>query len=225
MRGKDKPGPVKLAASWIIPACAGKRNSWAVHWTIQRDHPRVCGEKFSSRSSADLRQGSPPRVRGKEQSETGFCSSAGITPAYAGKRPWLAAYCARCGEKTAKGCECSVSLGSPPRMRGKAVEMKLAGTVHGITPAHAGKSICFGSKVDVARDHPRACGEKSAQVQCLPRLSGSPPRMRGKEQLASGVRSSAGITPACAGKRCRSPAFRSMPWDHPRMCREKSPTM
>lgn len=30
------------------------------------------------------------------------------------------------------------------------------------------------------------------------------------------------ITPACAGKRCRSPAFRSMPWDHPRMCGEKS---
>ena len=29
------------------------------------------------------------------------------------------------------------------------------------------------------------------------------------------------ITPACAGKRCRSPAFRSMPWDHPRVCGEK----
>ena len=32
------------------------------------------------------------------------------------------------------------------------------------------------------------------------------------------------ITPAYAGKRCRSPAFRSMPWDHPRLCGKSAGT-
>ena len=43
--------------------------------------------------------GSPPRVRGKVSVRAAWRPYHGITPAYAGKRPWLAAYCARCGEK------------------------------------------------------------------------------------------------------------------------------
>ena len=45
--------------------------------------------------------------------------------------------------------------------------------------------------------------------------------MRGKAGHIYTLRRFARITPAYAGKRCRSPAFRSMPWDHPRMCGEK----
>ena len=46
-----------------------------------------------------------------------------------------------CGEKDKAKEMGATTKGSPPRMRGKAVEMKLAGTVHGITPACAGKSV------------------------------------------------------------------------------------
>ena len=46
--------------------------------------------------------------------------------------------------------------------------------------------------------------------------------MRGKGNFHVVTHTKVGITPAYAGKRCRSPAFRSMPWDHPRVCGEKS---
>ena len=65
MRGKGKPGPVKLAASWIIPACAGKRLSLFGKTYPEQDHPRVCGEKLGVGAA---------RI-----------GCGGITPAYAGK--------------------------------------------------------------------------------------------------------------------------------------------
>ena len=65
-------------------------------------------------------------MRGKGLVQSVTIPAPRITPAYAGKSiaAVLPSQIARdhprvCGEKTAKGCECSVSLGSPPRMRGK----------------------------------------------------------------------------------------------------------
>ena len=50
-----------------------------------RDHPRLCGEKFSARIFKYLSMGSPPPMRGKGKKETRSFKTAGITPAYAGK--------------------------------------------------------------------------------------------------------------------------------------------
>ena len=49
-------------------------------------------------------------------------------------------------------------------MRGKA--RKFSGLVanNGITPAHAGKSCNPFFKLDLPRDHPRTCGEKTQEV-------------------------------------------------------------
>ena len=65
-------------------------------------------------------------------------------------------------------------------MRGKAVEMKLAGTVHGITPAYAGKRQMWSMLLASARDHPRVCGEKYGVEVDFKNKKGSPPRVRGK---------------------------------------------
>ena len=50
--------------------------------------------------------------------------------------------------------------GSPPRMRGKAMNEGDLVPIYGITPAYAGKSF-FQNIIQLSlRDHPRVCGEK-----------------------------------------------------------------
>ena len=51
----------------------------------ERDHPRVCGEKFSLMTEVQALHGSPPRMRGKVKMVSIAGEIAGITPAYAGK--------------------------------------------------------------------------------------------------------------------------------------------
>ena len=72
----------------ITPACAGKRSSGTLMSKSCRDHPRVCGEKTRSTSSAVFWLGSPPRVRGKAAFKVNRDLDRGITPACAGKRFW-----------------------------------------------------------------------------------------------------------------------------------------
>ena len=50
--------------------------------------------------------------------------------------------------------------GSPPPMRGKALEKNKAGLKKRITPAYAGKSLVVVGICDNKQDHPRLCGEK-----------------------------------------------------------------
>ena len=49
---------------------------------------------------------------------------------------------------------------------------------------------------------------------------GSPPQVRGKPQMLSGMFALLRITPAGAGKTCRSWWRRVCSWDHPRRCGE-----
>ena len=46
--------------------------------------------------------------------------------------------------------------------------------------------------------------------------------MRGKDVYNEGECLIGRITPACAGKSLRLYSFMVMPWDHPRVCGEKS---
>ena len=112
-------------------------------------------------------------------------------------------------------------MGSPPRMRGKAVAI-FRQLHHGrITPAYAGKRDSIPQQSSLRRDHPRVCGEKPRIFFMSIRSAGSPPRMRGKGQPLYIVVSESGITPACAGKRKATPAENSVLEDHPRVCGEK----
>ena len=94
-----------------------------------------------------------------------------------------------------------VTIGSPPRMRGK--EMKGSGPVYeeGITPAYAGKSCWCGEQSYDWWDHPRVCGEKYSFVASPNASGGSPPRMRGKVLPTEAQFVEKRITPAYAGKR------------------------
>ena len=188
----------------------------------------MCGEKFGISCNPSLIGGSPPRVRGKVGSIAVFYIRCGITPACAGKSGPISAsgrairdHPRVCGEKALHDGGILPAQGSPPRVRGKETQTAIRVIAGGITPACAGKSFSAVRWQPSHGDHPRVCGEKYSLACCFWPASGSPPRVRGKEDTAGSLDAVRGITPACAGKRCakRLPPCRY--GDHPRVCGEK----
>ena len=78
-------------------------------------------------------------------------------------------------------------LRSPPHMRGKAVRADDAAVPAGITPAYAGKRRRRWASGSQDRDHPRVCGEKSANPKVRDTMEGASPRMRGKVFFFTGA--------------------------------------
>ena len=115
----------------------------------------------------------------------------------------------------------TLTVGSPPRGRGKAEQQAYEQLQSGITPAQAGKRRQSSHCLRPDRDHPRAGGEKTEYAKRLPPCQGLPPRRRGKVFLTDLVRVVVRITPAQAGKsrRCCLPG--SPRRDHPRVGGEK----
>ena len=127
-----------------------------------------------------------------------------------------------CGEKANCGRRKSGGVGSPPRVRGKVVPRLVLPAAGGITPACAGKSFYANKKAKTRRDHPRVCGEKQPNRDLWDVMTGSPPRVRGKELLGLRTGELNGITPACAGKRNQMSCFPACSRDHPLVCGEKA---
>ena len=73
--------------SGITPACAGNRIIDGVEYPLGEDHPRVCGEQRALWPFRADWAGSPPRVRGTENTAAHGPPVRGITPACAGNRP------------------------------------------------------------------------------------------------------------------------------------------
>ena len=167
MRGKGvkhRDGRVRVG---ITPAYAGKSRTLGTGGSGRRDHPRVCGEKgFCIRCTARM-VGSPPRMRGKAKLLHCQISSTRITPAYAGKSLPSLSFAHTywdhprvCGEKLGTVLCTFFIAGSPPRMRGKVLQVVTGAKYYGITPAYAGKSLLSGLYIRINGDHPRVCGEK-----------------------------------------------------------------
>ena len=147
MRGKGCYMQELSGETGITPAYAGKRQRRATACTWLRDHPRVCGEKHRPTWMFPAHTGSPPRMRGKVLNEEETQQEIGITPAYAGKSMYRTTetLCCRdhprvCGEKPVAMHSCTMTRGSPPRMRGKVGDDLFLLLFAGITPACAGKS-------------------------------------------------------------------------------------
>ena len=86
MRGKERRAENRKRRGGITPAHAGKSIVEKPHLRGAWDHPRACGEKFNRIAKPFREQGSPPRMRGKEQPGIVLADQVGITPAHAGKR-------------------------------------------------------------------------------------------------------------------------------------------
>ena len=126
MRGKVMLLPLLVVLPGITPAYAGKSCTVNSGYRTPRDHPRVCGEKYTCAALCARVLGSPPRMRGKGVQPRDKRVGMRITPAYAGKRRRVPAKLAAsrdhprvCGEKLCPVSRVMHTKGSPPRMRGK----------------------------------------------------------------------------------------------------------
>ena len=115
---------------------------------MQKDHPRVGGEKVFLIVMVSKTRGSPPRGRGKALAENALRQHFRITPAWAGKRfttmdttPASGDHPRVGGEKYQKSASLWKDSGSPPRGRGKGLRWSGYARNHGITPAWAGKRL------------------------------------------------------------------------------------
>ena len=186
------------------------------------------GEKPSGSIPALARMGSPPHGRGKADPTDRNRTAFRITPAWAGKsfRCCRRGHCEKDhprvgGEKFHSAAEIDEKMGSPPHRRGKVIVNLILTKGHRITPAWAGKRVCFPASVPPVQDHPRVGGEKHLSGTTDNRPQGSPPRGRGKVGPHSARKIAAGITPAWAGKSQQWPHMCGRSWDHPRVGGEK----
>ena len=86
MRGKVSFGVVEDILDRITPAYAGKSWEYVLVYKLDRDHPRLCGEKNDTSRTSPSTSGSPPPMRGKVLKTMPKQKHCRITPAYAGKR-------------------------------------------------------------------------------------------------------------------------------------------
>ncbi len=149
-RVRGKPGALEICVvgGRITPACAGKTGRKRHERGAYADHPRVCGENDRMNDNRTRVKGSPPRVRGKPNIGI-FChSSRRITPACAGKtlcacrlHRKISDHPRVCGENPSARIDLGVTLGSPPRVRGKLRTVAIQDGRGRITPACAGKTL------------------------------------------------------------------------------------
>ena len=85
-RGKVPPALTLFPGHGITPAWAGKSDTMRAMHRMQKDHPRVGGEKVFLIVMVSKTRGSPPRGRGKALAENALRQHFRITPAWAGKR-------------------------------------------------------------------------------------------------------------------------------------------
>ena len=85
-----------------------------------------------------------------------------------------------------------------------------------------GKVLLYRRSTELVQDHPRLCGEKFSIFPRRHFKTGSPPPMRGKDEVLRNFITDMRITPAYAGKSLplEFDAYRSK--DHPRLCGEKT---
>ena len=167
-------------------------------------------------------------MRGTEYKKTPQCGVFRITPACAGNRVpgspktmSIRDHPRVCGEQQTRWAGCAAHRGSPPRVRGTGVDMKLKNINSRITPACAGNSIRKQQNGECIEDHPRVCGEQGAISQTTRTSLGSPPRVRGTGCATLAWQPGPRITPACAGNSGCGKDNKLPIQDHPRVCGEQ----
>ena len=93
--------------------------------------------------------------------------------------------------------------GSSPLTRGKRQGTRIQDNVHGLIPAHAGKTRLRDLDVRRRRAHPRSRGENPVGMEGWPVATGSSPLTRGKPWRQPWDRQHRGLIPAHAGKTLR----------------------
>ena len=227
VRGKLVGGVPAHPQCGLIPACAGKTTPAPAPPPPRSAHPRVCGENIWAPRSANHREGSSPRVRGKHDHPRGQRDRYRLIPACAGKTRRLASRSRRwgahprvCGENVDGVRGESRVDGSSPRVRGKPGRACPPGAGPGLIPACAGKTGRGAGPWGDGAAHPRVCGENFTRKEWGEMLMGSSPRVRGKQRRLHGNPVLPGLIPACAGKTGSTRPWGAPAAAHPRVCGE-----
>ena len=167
----------------------------------------MCREKHIRLEEPLMDVGSPLRVQGKETYSADNVHAERITPACAGKscqcyKRWSLDWdhpCV-CREKVFTSVNVLSKTGSPLRVQGKVTHCVICFGMVRITPACAGKSVCFARTFTADKDHPCVCREKGVAIAFSAFFGGSPLRVQGKVKKCTNDNQHNRITPACAGK-------------------------
>ena len=206
VRGLHRNAGIARQRGGITPACAGTtRTRRSAPW-CRWDHPRVCGDYLDPEHEAAIAEGSPPRVRGLLKNADYLLPGDRITPACAGTTSAGASCSFKsrdhprvCGDYLNNLDDATVTLGSPPRVRGLRPASAGADGRRRITPACAGTTCTSRTRSGHPRDHPRVCGDYLFSSTFSHTIQGSPPRVRGLPGGRFCPGFVLGITPACAG--------------------------
>ena len=125
-----------------------------------------------------------------------------------------------CGENGPSIPIDGMSVGSSPRMRGKLYQVARDPYHTGLIPAYAGKTRTRGMDECGCRAHPRVCGENLFVSHPRLSLTGSSPRMRGKQHFLYRDQIPRGLIPAYAGKTKWRFHWPFAGQAHPRVCGE-----
>ena len=150
MRGTPSTRPRTCSPTGIIPAHAGNTRHLTATASFAGDHPRACGEHSFRWENLSWRAWIIP-------AHAGNTSSIRPLPRRARDHPRA------CGEHSCLAFRPAPCPGSSPRMRGTLKRVFPACKPAGIIPAHAGNTTYHVTDHSSFRDHPRACGEHSAQ--------------------------------------------------------------
>ena len=176
-------------------------------WEPQKAHPRERGENITLIFMSISHGGSPPRTRGKLRLPALAPLAHWLTPANAGKTLLPAAdschqraHPRERGENLLMPSTIELYVGSPPRTRGKLLSAEGGKGGARLTPANAGKTWEAYAQQPPEQAHPRERGENNRYQVASQCIAGSPPRTRGKLDIACPPCPAAGLTPANAGK-------------------------
>ena len=171
----------------LIPAHAGKTQTWGPGPASRPAHPRSRGENSDTLSGTFESHGSSPLTRGKPVAAWLACGACGLIPAHAGKTfggdappgPALAHPRSR-GENCLSSNPKRLCRGSSPLTRGK-LGLGMSDSVDkGLIPAHAGKTGAATPILTGGGAHPRSRGENVAEAITAAAEFGSSPLTRGK---------------------------------------------
>ena len=207
MRGKPQHLLTEQLENGLIPAHTGKTASSKSHRPRTRAHPHSCGENVTLLPQQSAQPGSSPLTRGKLIDPLIALAVGGLIPAHAGKTsPFrlrvvaVGAHPRSRGENYRDGNDLQLPEGSSPLTRGKRFLVNLEDVLHGLIPAHAGKTQPRGWLPRRARAHPRSRGENASAPSRRLYGVGSSPLTRGKPGRSCPSTRAAGLIPAHAGK-------------------------
>ncbi len=147
VRGAQRLERQSCSLSGIIPACAGSTPTATRPSREPRDHPRMCGEHFTTTGSPYCSSGSSPHVRGAPTGDLLGVTIGGIIPACAGSTPTATRpsreprdHPRMCGEHLPDVSLAVPLPGSSPHVRGAQSADEVEVELRGIIPACAGST-------------------------------------------------------------------------------------